>query len=722
VLACLLALPLFGLRPAGDLEDVHPGQWVRAEGRTLADGTFIVSALEVRDVDELASLVGQVTAVSADSAGFTLLGAEVAVSARTRWEDDLTPATLLGKHVKVEGHPADPRRFTALNVNERRPGPDRIEGTVERITRASVGAELIVASRQLLSPLDVEVTFARSLAQAHHELRAGHWVRVKGRYVGDATFVGDEVLVQEPEAAEILIGAAGPVGPDQRSFELLGHRVTVSSRTKWKQGLSLGVVPGRRVRVEGRLTGDGTLAADEVKPDDTIRDRIEGRVDRLTVVASGAALDMLALRVMLPLDAEVVHDRALQDYPLTEDTGGTVFRDADDLDPGDIRLTDTLTFGGRLEWQSEWRRDYDFNEPDDDDQYRREITLRGELLWQPQDAFYGLFGFQQEDRIRYREEHPTRRDSPGAIRELFGYWRDPFDAGVDLQVGRQDFDEPREWLWDDDLDAVRAHWNLADDARLELSYSTLIADGNYRDKNTDNIIAYFSNGDWDRHLAAYVVDRRDAADDLDQPLLVGVRGLGEWWPDHESWVELAVVRGETPEADLRGYGYDVGTTWKPARLDPVFVTVGFAHGSGDPDPFDDVDESFRQTGLQDNTDDLGGETAFKYYGELLAPELSNMSIATVGLGLRLGEDNSAYLVWHSYRQDEPSTTLLDTKLKADPDGIHRDLGDALELILGLSRWNPWDIEIVLSHFDPGSAFGLNDDDAWFAKLQARYRF
>ena len=70
-----------------------------------------------------------------------------------------------------------------------------------------------------------------------------------------------------------------------------------------------------------------------------------------------------------------------------------------------------------------------------------------------------------------------------------------------------------------------------------------------------------------------------------------------------------------------------------------------------------MDHAFRQTGIQDNNDKFGGVTSFKYYGELLEPELSNLHILTAGIGRRFGRRMSLDLIYHNYRQDE---ALYDT--------------------------------------------------------------
>ena len=61
-------------------------------------------------------------------------------------------------------------------------------------------------------------------------------------------------------------------------------------------------------------------------------------------------------------------------------------------------------------------------------------------------------------------------------------------------------------------------------------------------------------------------------------------------------------------------------------------------------------------------------TDFKYYGHALNPELSNLLIVTVGLGVRPTARSSFEVVYHYYRQDEALAELRNSNLDVDPDG------------------------------------------------------
>jgi alginate production protein len=134
-------------------------------------------------------------------------------------------------------------------------------------------------------------------------------------------------------------------------------------------------------------------------------------------------------------------------------------------------------------------------------------------------------------------------------------------------------------------------------------------------------------------------------------------------------------------------------------------TVGYAIGSGDGDPDDGTDHSFRQTGVHGNEARLGGVEGFQYYGELLDPELSNLHIATVGWGIGLLESSSLDLVYHYYRQVELASVLRELGTASEPTGKSRSIGQEVDLILALEEWKHFGMELRAGAFRKGAAFG-----------------
>jgi alginate production protein len=118
---------------------------------------------------------------------------------------------------------------------------------------------------------------------------------------------------------------------------------------------------------------------------------------------------------------------------------------------------------------------------------------------------------------------------------------------------------------------------------------------------------------------------------------------------------------------------------------------------------------------------LGGSASFRYLGELVRPELSNLWVATAGIGIRPARDISIEVAGHAYRQDVAAPFLRGSRLREDPNGEHRDLGYGIDVVIGIERWRPVALEIVLGYFAPGPGFDERDD-AFFVLIEVEWSF
>ena len=194
------------------------------------------------------------------------------------------------------------------------------------------------------------------------------------------------------------------------------------------------------------------------------------------------------------------------------------------------------------------------------------------------------------------------------------------------------------------------------------------------------------------------------------------------------WIDTAVVDGEevfidfdtvdlttrvaddVTKHDVEGWAADAGFTWATKLpLRPAF-SLGYAIGSGDHDATEKDDHSFRQTGLQDNNARFRGVDRFKYYGEFLRPELSNLQVGTAALGFPLLTSSSLEVLYHIYNQVHPAPFLRDTRLRTRPLGLNRFIGQELDVVLGIEEWPHLEIELVGSAFQSESAFGPKDGE------------
>jgi len=205
------------------------------------------------------------------------------------------------------------------------------------------------------------------------------------------------------------------------------------------------------------------------------------------------------------------------------------------------------------------------------------------------------------------------------------------------------------------------------------------------------------------------------------------RNIGmEYWID-TAWVggkETLVKSSNTDDdgvkqidaidrRDVFGWAVDLGLIFETdLPLHPT-LTLAYAFGS----------REFRQTGLQDNNVRFRGVDRFHLYGELLRPELANLHIWTVSAGIPLLSSSSVELLYHKYNQVETQPFLRQARLKASPNGDSRDIGQELDLVMGLEEWRHLELEWVFGVFWAGSAFGeLKGKTALTSILKLNYNF
>lgn len=230
---------------------------------------------------------------------------------------------------------------------------------------------------------------------------------------------------------------------------------------------------------------------------------------------------------------------------------------------------------------------------------------------------------------------------------------------------------------------------------------------------------------------------------------LGLRVTGQWpawapagaWPRLHGRAESATLRGlekltayteepdgrfragATRERRLSGRAYDVGfgLSWPGLGLRPS-LHLARAQGSGGGEQAGTLLD-FRQTGLHENKGRLGGVKRVRLYGALLQPELSNLRIESVALGLRLSEQTSLELLHHRYAQLRPLTVLAGSRLSTRPGGVDTDIGEGLDVVLALREWSHVEFSVIAAVFRPGAAFAANRRDAaWSIEFGAAFNF
>ena len=562
------------------------------------------------------------------------------------------------------------------------------------------------------------VSFATSIG----DIVPGHWLEVRGQLNEQGAFEVQKLRLIEPQDEEVMIGRLSAT-TDSGHYLLYGQRMVLSDKTRFRR-IDESELAGARVKVEGHYRGPKRFSARSISRRDAGRERITGKVSSIDSSSDGYVLEIMNDKIHIPAGIEVRHEQPFSFYAISPQSialrKGRELSEEDRFGNG-IRLSKHLRLTSMMETRYTSEDNYNLEDSEQEGREDLAASARARLILEP--TGYGLSG-QLEVRythLRRKNERTDRLEANDTrLGESFIFLDDLFDKDFDLQAGRMDFDDRREWIYDQNLDGLRAYWNMGG-LVAEFAVTTTLSDGDLWDENTDNYMIYLT--DRQRRYALWMV-HRDTTRPYEQELShFGVRAFGNWPKRHESWLEISGIHGrrdnDKGRADLGGWGVDIGTTRAISR--DWYVTTSWAYGQGDDDNGDGSDRNFRQTGLQDNNAKFSGVTSFRYYGELVDPELANLHIGTLGLGYLISDTSSLDVVGHYYRQDKAARRLLGSDLDKKANGVDRELGWEIDAILGLRPVPAWDIEMVLGWFNPGKAFE-EADQAWLGKVQLRYRY
>ena len=445
--------------------------------------------------------------------------------------------------------------------------------------------------------------------------------------------------------------------------------------------------------------------------------------------------------------------------------------DTDSIPPLSLKLSNWLSFGAKLNVKTDFMDNEDMDHGATDDITRLESNINLAVMVSP----YKNIDLIGEAKFIFNTPLEDSQDQEDRIREFElkrGYllWSDFFIPSLDIQIGRQRLKDKREWLIDEDLDAIKVAY---ENGPLEFSLS---ASSNFIDPRPpkDRIMNYMLKMDYNYNkrgrVALYGLVRKDRAnkisnpnlreiimepdfadllydiifdpdsiDDLSEelmdlaprrrrdkefnPVFVGLSLYDKSIKRQKFWLDFAFLFGHERDKRLRSFGFDAGWVSRlKLPMKPSF-TLGFAYGSGDSAPKSNHDRDFRQSGLHDNSYKFNGNTKFKYYGEVFDPELSNMMIWTVGLGIKPKKNTSIDLIYHYYAQVEKSDDLRDVGIDPDPTGDDKSLGHAVDLIMGASVGENIKLSFTSGVFIPGKAFAKDEDDiSLFGELKFQISF
>ncbi|MFN0057713.1 MAG: alginate export family protein [Planctomycetota bacterium] len=477
---------------------------------------------------------------------------------------------------------------------------------------------------------------------------------------------------------------------------------------------------GVRLKIEGELTAPGHLRArkieiDRKKKKDSLE--LEGVIESFERLSeTDAVLVIMGIRCVIN-DKTQLPPGSLPPWVRRPD-------DDDSRPAQQLVLWDRLTIGGELQVDFGLEDDYDLDRGDNKDIFEADTSMSLEGLFDLRDGNY-LFAKMRSAKayVIFDEKRDKHLVEQTQLEEANLYLKEVAGSPFSVLIGRQDFDDKREWLYDENLDGARAYWRSSG-FEVEYSWSTYIADApRGRSDIWNQILAaryFYLPRSW---FEVYMIDIQDHSRADNSPFYVGTRLLSRE-KALQYWLDYAYLDGVEGTQKLEAHGIDVGGAYQFRRtpLRP-YVFASYAFATGDDHADGRTDRNFRQTGYNDNNDKVFGVASYRYYGELLEPELSNLHIASAGVGIEPAQWISVDVVYHKYTQHHASTVLRNTNLRASPAGFSRDVGEEIDLVLGLNKLlKRFDVELDLGYFTPGNAFQGNEHPALWVALQLELNF
>ena len=552
-----------------------------------------------------------------------------------------------------------------------------------------------------------------------------------------------------------IAGAIADVDKKKKTFRIGPITIAWNDDTRFDGLAAADLADGMAVRAIGKHTGSGRMTATilEPGPSDLEADTLQvlGTISVVRREADGSAL-VTVLDIPMVIPVELTSPAFL------------LTRKQDDRRPDDqltVELFDRpLSIGGEIGMTPRYRRDFDLNPDRNRDRVRLDLETQLELFY-PWSANLAVFlelkaAYEQElyrgGRRKLRSQEEIKRG------ETWLFWGDIAQSGISFELGRQNFREPREWWWDNDLDALRIYYTrpfLHFEAGVSQQLFPVSTADNGIPAEEQGVLRILARGAWQwaskQELGLFFLhqqdfSRRERVNDfvLDEFLdpvdgdftWVGLRTLNKWSTDDygefDLWGDGAWIGGDERSlvfvdtdvdglsrvlsvngGQINGWALDVGLTWEaPLSWRPA-LTFGYAIGT----------TNFRQTGLQDNNDRFRNISRFRYYGELLRPELSNLRIWTAAATVPFLSNSSATALYHYYRQVTPQPFLRQGRISADPNGISPSIGREWDLIVSLEEWKHWELEFIAALFEADTAYGdLSGNTAFDLVLKVNYNF
>lgn len=333
-------------------------------------------------------------------------------------------------------------------------------------------------------------------------------------------------------------------------------------------------------------------------------------------------------------------------------------------------------------FQSERNQRRDDGVDDRSDEYALYLGLVGRV-----DLGRGMIAFGHgELDARSKTTHTRRYDlaTRWTTKEAFVSFE--VNDAARITVGRMRFSDLNKWVADAAVDGI--HYGHKTKDRV----TELAAFNGTDDADASYLMAHLGRVNNKIRYGALALVENDGADNR-----LHVSGYASAFVSQRFSYELNVgaVAGDAANGKRAGVGFDVRGTHKFgfSKLNPQLM-FGFAAGS----------DGYQQSGLQSNKTYNRGQTQVHRYGYAFQPDLTNLAVGSVAVGIRPSRKLSMDLGLHVYGQLSKSSSGPNARLSGATTGMSSFLGTEVSLV---GAWRPSKkskVEFGVGHFNPGPAY------------------
>lgn len=199
-----------------------------------------------------------------------------------------------------------------------------------------------------------------------------------------------------------------------------------------------------------------------------------------------------------------------------------------------------------------------------------------------------------------------------------------------------------------------------------------------------------------------------------------IRSHGQLWKGLQHWAEVTHLSGTSNTHKRSAWATEIRGLQSTDLPGKAQIGLAYIWASGDDDPFDDKDTTFRQTGLQRNNSFWSKGPKYRLLGEALRAEVSNIHALTAMMRFFPSKSSSISFFYHNFWQDTASTVQAGWRWGGAPNGINKKLATEIDLNAAYKFKNGTAVEINTAYLKPGSAFGANRSSGFAYGLEIRH--